>query len=511
MNALSAFDAASTRARRTFGDGTPHSGSTFDGSVKLRALSSEFAGAAPEGVWSGSATSAYTASSSRYLSAIGGVADLDARIAGLVDRSARIVGTGRDELDLLRGWVFAAAAGIPLGPHRETMLAQIVTRACAGLGTIIRAAHDDLAATGREIRAVGDGYREVTSLVFKETPGAPASVGPDDGAERRATDMSSGDIDQVDRANRAMLLDMLREYQLLPGGPAKIDRLADVTAIYQALAVPASRLVYLERPADPSQMIHAATAVGDPFTADHVSVTTPGVSGSTRETIVRMTAEAAELRAEATRVAELIGASPNIATVAWTGYQPPLNLGHLSVLSDDLARAGATELTKFLSDLDAATGNHPQSTALFGYSYGSLTTGIALQDGASNHVDNVVLYGSPGFKADTPADLGMNDGNFFVMSARDDPINAIGALAPYHGWGSDPNDIINCDGRLRFRFQHLETDAGVTPLTGYESKTGASGHSDYGRAAGASMTGYNLAAILLNRPDLAVRETPLSW
>ncbi len=77
----------------------------------------------------------------------------------------------------------------------------------------------------------------------------------------------------------------------------------------------------------------------------------------------------------------------------------------------------------------------------------------------------------------------MNDNNFFVMSAPDDLINPIGALAPFHGWGSDPNDIINDDGHLRFRFQHLETSAGLTPIDGYESRTGASGHSEYGRNA----------------------------
>jgi len=91
-------------------------------------------------------------------------------------------------------------------------------------------------------------------------------------------------------------------------------------------------------------------------------------------------------------------------------------------------------------------------------------------------------------------------------------INQIGALAPLHGWGSDPNEILrNSDGSLRFRFQHLETSAGLTPIEGYEAKTGASGHSDYPRDAGERMTGYNLATILLNRPDLAVKETPYGW
>ncbi|EUA68363.1 hypothetical protein I553_10528 [Mycobacterium xenopi 4042] len=52
---------------------------------------------------------------------------------------------------------------------------------------------------------------------------------------------------------------------------------------------------------------------------------------------------------------------------------------------------------------------------------------------------------------------------------------------------------------------HLETQAGATPLDGY--KSAAHGHSDYGRDALRRMTGYNLATILLGKPDLAVRET----
>ena len=49
---------------------------------------------------------------------------------------------------------------------------------------------------------------------------------------------------------------------------------------------------------------------------------------------------------------------------------------------------------------------------------------------------------------------------------------------------------------------------GVTPLPGHEFKTGASGHSEYGQNAAERMAGYNLAAVLLNRPDLAVPKTP---
>lgn len=515
MSVLDGFYAAWTNARHTFGEGTPQGGAQFDASAKLRQLGAEVASAAPGSLWSGSAATAYEARNARHRAVFDDIADLDQRLGRSVDLAAGIVAAGRRDLETLRQWVTDAAASVPPGRHRDTVLTQIASKGLEQLGEVVRGSHRDLSSVATNMRGLKTEY---DALNVKEAPAPPgeekpkADVDGDDKVDGDAkTDMSSGDIDQVDAANRELLQEMLKEYQQLPDGQVKTDRLADVAAIQEALRVSDSHLVYLEKPDDPSQMIPAATSVGDPFTADHTSVTVPGVSSTTRGAIAGMTGEAAELRNEAIDVAEQEGMSPNIATVAWVGYQPPPNLGDPSVLTDDLAQAGAPKLTSFLHDLDAASTNPHQTTALFGHSYGSLTSGIALEGGASEYVDNAVMYGSPGFQATTPADLGMTDDNFFVMSTSDDPINTLGALAPYHGWGSDPNDIINEDGHLRFRFQHLETEAGDTPIDGYESKTGASGHSDYGRNAGERMTGYNLAAILLNRPDLTVKEGPLSW
>lgn len=403
------------------------------------------------------------------------------------------------------------------GRFQEAQLTQIASAGLGRLQEIVLGTHTDLGVVAQDIVKLTTEYESVTSdekLAGGDEEGDEKPDEATDGTDK--TDMSSGDINEVDHANRDMLEEMRQEYQQLPDGQVKTDRLADIAAIDEALRTHGSYLIYLEKPGDPSQMIPAATSVGDPFTADHVSTTVPGVSGTTRGAIAGMTREAAELRNEAIEVAKTADPdnpiSTNIATVAWVGYQPPANLGQTSVLDDDLAQAGAPKLTSFLSDLDAASRNPGQTTALFGHSYGSLTSGIALGDGASEYVDNAVLYGSPGFQAVTPADLGMTDDNFFVMATSDDPINYVADLAPLHGWGANPNDVIdNGDGTLRFRFEHLETDAGNTPIPGYESKTGASGHSDYGRNAGERMTGYNLAAILLDRPDLTVRETPLSW
>ena len=450
MSALDGFYAAWTNARHTFGEGTPQGGAEFDASAKLRQLGADVASMAPGSWWSGAAATAYEAKNAKHRAVIDSLADLDQRLGRSVDQIAETVAAGRRDLDSLRQWVTDAAASVPPGKHRDTVLTQIASKGLEQLGEVVRGAHRDL--SGDVATNVRGLKLEYDALNFKETPAPPGEDNPKDDADGDdKTDMSSGDIDEVDQANRELLQEMREEYQQLPDGQVKTDRLADIAAIEEALKVPDSHLVYLEQPDDPSQMIPAATSVGDPFTADHTSVTVAGVSGTTRGTIAGMTGEAAELRNEAIDIAEQEDISQNIATVAWVGYQPPPNLLDSSVLNDDLAQAGAPKLTSFLHDLDSASKNPNQTTALFGHSYGSLTSGIALQEGASKYVDNAVLYGSPGFQADTPAELGMNDNNFFVMATRDDPINTIGGLAPYHGWGSDPNDIINEDGHLRFR------------------------------------------------------------
>ncbi|MDY6998713.1 MAG: alpha/beta hydrolase [Actinomycetota bacterium] len=515
VSALAAFHTAWSAARRSYGHGVPQGGAPWDASTRLRQLGAQVGAAVPGPVWAGAAAGAYESTNSRHQAVFGRLAELDQRLGRAVDDSASLVTGGRHDLDALRRWVDAAAASVPAGADREAALARIAGVGLRRLVEIVGGTHADLSAVARDILAINGEYRVLSAQGDELTAPGTADPGPEDDHEEGRTDMSSGDVEAIDQANRDLLSEMRAEYQQLPDGQVKTDRLADIAAIREALTVPGSHLIHLERPEDPSQMIPAATSVGDPFTADHVSVTVPGVSGTTRGTIASMTGEARDLRNEAIDVARAASTadrpiSTDIAAVAWVGYQPPANLGQTSVLDDDLAQAGAPKLSSFLGDLESASRNPAQTTALFGHSYGSLTSGIALADGASAYVDNAVLYGSPGFQATSTADLGMRDDNFFVMSTPEDKINPIGALAPLHGWGANPNDIIYDQGDDvgRYRFPHLETGAGDTPIPGYESKTGASEHSDYGRNAGERMTGYNLAAILLDRPDLAVPETP---
>ncbi|ORX13230.1 MULTISPECIES: alpha/beta hydrolase [Mycolicibacterium] len=526
MGALDGFYSTWNKARETFGQGTPDDGSQFDGSSRLMQMKASVEAAAPDDRWQGSGSQAYAAANKEHAAVYEKLAELDKKMAGEVKKAADVVNVGRTNLDTAKSWVESMVDSLPAtsAQDRENKLVPIAKEGITKVDNIVKSATDDMTTIKGNVDKLKGEYDTLTEQKFgpdgDKKPGDADMLTDEeerDGeGDETKTDMSSGDIEAVDNANRALLDQMRQEYEQLPDGQVKTDRLADIAAIEEALKVDGSHLVYLEKPADPSQMIPAATSVGDPFKADHVSVTVPGVGSTTRDAVAGMTGEAAALRNEAIEIAEREGESTNIATVSWVGYQPPLNLGQSSVLNDDLAQAGAPKLTSFLHDLDAASRNPGQTTALFGHSYGSLTSGIAMKEGASQYLDNAVLYGSPGFQADTPAELGMTDDNFFVMSAPDDPINTIGALAPLHGWGSDPNDIIReGDGHLRYRFEHLETDAGNTPIADYESKTGASGHSEYPQNAGDRMTGYNLAAILLDRPDLTVKATPpegrLTW
>ena len=425
-------------------------------------------------------------------------------VGPLVEQAGQLSVAARARVDWIdRQWQADKAAFAPIAHTAPGKLALVQLGAMwvEQIGATLKQAHAGFAALAGNVNSlIAQLPQNATSITTTHALDYTTAPQLEDGS-------APGDVEAIERANGDLLDEMERDYQQLPAGQVRSDRLADIAAIREGLGVEDSHLIFLERPDSPDQMIPAAIAVGDPYTADHVSVSVPGVSSSTRGAMAGMTREAWQLRKEARAIARRTGESQNVATIAWTGYQPPPNLGSSDVLTDDLAQAGAPKLNTFLHYLDAASRNPGHTMALFGHSYGSLTSGIALKDGASGIVDNTVLYGSPGFEATSPAKLGLNDHNFFVMATPDDPINTLGAAAPLHGWGSNPNEIIYSLGEQpRYRFPHLETQAGMTPLGDF--KTGASGHSEYPRNALEQMTGYNLAAVLLDRADLAVPEGP---
>lgn len=247
---------------------------------------------------------------------------------------------------------------------------------------------------------------------------------------------------------------------------------------------------------------HAAVAVGDPDTADHVSVTTPGLGTTVNGSLDGMIREASNLKTEAENQLDFTNRSATVSTIAWIGYDTPnftgpgnfdTARGGLDVADDSRADAAAGDLANFYRGVDAAsTTLDPHITAL-GHSYGSVVTSHALQSSQSAGVDEAVFYGSPGLgDAGTVATinagtLGLDRGDAYVIENDGDTI------ADFGTFGGDPTrtgDLVQ-----------LTADTGVD-RTGIQ-REGGHGHADYPRSStgpdGAEqlkMPGYNLAAIL---------------
>jgi hypothetical protein len=165
-----------------------------------------------------------------------------------------------------------------------------------------------------------------------------------------------------------------------------------------------------------------------------------------------------------------------------------------------------------------------------GHSYGSLTTGLALQLPGDHGVTDVVFYGSPGVGATTPGELQVGDGHVFTMQTPDDPIRHVfdtpllhaGATmlpAPFDAVAESVLRTLLLTGAGQFgpdpatnpNFTRLETDpATVADGAGHTvSFAGAGGHGEYAdftEDGSPRTTSYNIAAVVAGLSDDAIRE-----
>jgi hypothetical protein len=303
--------------------------------------------------------------------------------------------------------------------------------------------------------------------------------------------------------------------------------LPDLQAVDKAVRdKPDRKLMLLDT--ETGRQARAAVAVGDPDTADHVSVTAPGLNTTVHGAIEGMSNEAYNVRNEAIHQLDLANrGDETVAAIAWIGYDPPQVpgtddlgaslAGGWEVSHDDVAKAGAHDLARFYDGINA-THQGPLDLTAIGHSYGSLTTGLALQVPGDHGVDNALFYGSPGIEATNPGQLGLQNGHVFTMETPDDPIQKVydippiaHAVAPFlppglntlattvlggldlSGAGAfGPNPATNPN------FTHLATGATTVP----DGRTfgSASGHSDYPRWDSGNnqlyTTGYNIAAVI---------------
>jgi hypothetical protein len=301
------------------------------------------------------------------------------------------------------------------------------------------------------------------------------------------------------------------------------DRMAEFDSINNALRqAPETYLTQLSIPTDTKQKVGAVVAVGNPDAAINIAVSVPGLGSTTRDSLPDMVIEAWNLQTTAQDQLKRLDRAGSVVTIAFMGYDPPPNPINTTsprdlwrTIGDIRARAGAAILSAYLQQLHA---NNPTAhISLFGYSYGSLTASLALQQlnaQGLHPVNDAVFYGSPGLKLANPDQLGLANGHAYVMRAiGHDAIPELAPLAWLHGWGADP---------YLGMMPELSSQAGVSP-DGVE-RLGVMGHADYPRAVIGPdgepvlrMSGYNLAVIAAGIADqpgggkqLMMAPTPLT-
>ncbi|GAA4857273.1 alpha/beta hydrolase [Saccharopolyspora cebuensis] len=270
------------------------------------------------------------------------------------------------------------------------------------------------------------------------------------------------------------------EQDAIDGIDAKLD---SIDAVEETIARqdPPRQLLVLDTG---GERVKAAVAVGDVDTAEHVSVFTPGFTTTVDGTLKGMDAEMAALVAESEEELSRSGGKGEVAAVSWIGYEAPQrDMSMLdpdeSVASADPAKEGGAALNSFYQGINASREDDPHLTAI-GHSYGSTTTGYALQ-GGGHGVDDVVLYGSPGMGTEDVSDLGVPEGNAYLLEAKNDPV------ADFSRFGGDPS--------------HMD---GFTQLTTEKSEHGSAvtGHSDY--LDGDTTSQHNIATVVAGVPEQAV-------
>lgn len=294
--------------------------------------------------------------------------------------------------------------------------------------------------------------------------------------------------------------------QAVAAAQARLDALDRVEEL---AALPDHHVIGLDFSGDRAQAI---ISQGDLDTASHAGVFTPGFTstvdglggydadmGAIRETSAQSVVQqmsAAEIEAAGGYQAALQAARDDVATVTWLDYQAPqwdTLLSSNSVATSGAAEEGGAALADFYRGIDAARGEEVDVTAM-GHSYGSTTTGYAVQEEGTG-VDRAVFFGSPGLGVNDVSELHVPEGQVYYQEAAWDGVGDLGVF------GNDPSVI---DG-----ITQLET--GESTAADGTALQGSSGHSEY--LTGGTTSAYNLAQLMVS-PDRVVEGTnhgPTDW
>jgi Alpha/beta hydrolase len=270
----------------------------------------------------------------------------------------------------------------------------------------------------------------------------------------------------------------------------KVDQLHNSQAALDAIATtidkPGRQLLLLDVTGHAQP--RAAVAVGDIDTARHVAVFTPGLTTTVAKDIGGYTSDMTGVVASANRQLDRANRHGEpVAAVAWLGYDAPqldpsIANPPKSVLTPWDAASGGHDLARFYDGINASRGpDHPHLTAL-GHSYGSTTTGYALQN-TTTPVDDAVVFGSPGLGTNDAGNLHVPAGRVNVIEAHGDPVADLAAF------GGDPNRSVSGVHGLS---SHDATAPDGTALRA------SHGHSEY--LIPGTTSQYNIAATVAGLP-----------
>ncbi|WP_313896696.1 alpha/beta hydrolase [Streptomyces sp. GC420] len=215
-----------------------------------------------------------------------------------------------------------------------------------------------------------------------------------------------------------------------PVGTAQDHRKARVRAERCAELMAGGRRILVFDPRGRGQV---AAVYGDLEGAAHTAVVVPG-SDIDLDTFDRakdpLGTPAGMARALRSRAGE------DTAVVAWAGYTTPIGVG-VDAATGGLAEAGAGRLRGFLEGLDATVTGTP---SVFCHSYGSVVCGLAAPHLGSGEATDLVVFGSPGMRADSVAGL-RTGARVWAALARSDWIARVPNVEVAGlGHGTDPTE-----------------------------------------------------------------------
>lgn len=244
MGALDGFYSTWSKAKDTFGVGTPTDGSQYDGSSsQLLNMKSRIESAAPDDRWQGSGSQAYAAANKEHAGVYQKLADLDRKMAAEVTNAANVVTNGRNQLDTTKSWVDSAVDSLPKSlssAAREKSLIPIAHQGITQVNNTVQNANKDMNTIAGRFTSLRGEFDALTNQKFapgekngdaedKDGDGKPDEDDVGTKAEHDVHDTLAGDKEAAARVEK--VLGTIKPYQeLTPEQAAYLNEMQDQQA-----------------------------------------------------------------------------------------------------------------------------------------------------------------------------------------------------------------------------------------------------------------------------------------